>query len=102
MHSEHPHKPFPAFLLPWPADSEHIRALPAGTVPAGYNVRPHFLPDSGFPAAESGSVDNIIQIVNHPGAALPSTGGPGTNLIYLFGAMIISLAVTGLVMKRRK
>ena len=49
------------------------------------------------PAGASG-----FKVENEPGAALPSTGGPGTNLIYLLGIMLTSLAGTGLVMKRRK
>ena len=44
----------------------------------------------------------IITVKNEPGAALPNTGGPGTNLIYLFGIMLTGLAGTGLVMKRRR
>ena len=39
---------------------------------------------------------------NPPGAALPNTGGPGTNLIYLFGFLMTGLAGAGLVMKRRR
>ncbi len=42
-----------------------------------------------------------ISIKNEPGAVLPNTGGPGTNLIYLLGIMLTGLATAGLVMKRR-
>ncbi len=41
-------------------------------------------------------------IGNTPGATLPNTGGPGTNLIYLFGFLMTGLAGAGLVMKRRR
>ena len=44
----------------------------------------------------------IIRYGNPPGAALPNTGGPGTNLIYLFGFLMTGLAGAGLVMKRRR
>ena len=44
----------------------------------------------------------IITVKNTPGASLPNAGGPGTNLIYLFGIMLTGLAGTGLVMKRRR
>jgi LPXTG-motif cell wall-anchored protein len=44
----------------------------------------------------------IITVENTPGASLPNAGGPGTNLIYLFGIMLTGLAGTGLVMKRRR
>jgi LPXTG-motif cell wall-anchored protein len=42
------------------------------------------------------------RITNNPGAVLPSTGGPGTNLIYILGIMLTGLAGAGLVMKRRR
>jgi len=42
------------------------------------------------------------KIRNNAGVELPATGGPGTNLIYLFGIMLIGLAGGGLVMKRRR
>ena len=41
-------------------------------------------------------------IRNNAGVELPSTGGPGTNIIYLFGIMLTGLAGAGLVMKRRR
>ena len=41
-----------------------------------------------------------ISVKNEPGAALPNTGGTGTNIIYLFGIMLIALAGAGLMMKR--
>ena len=34
--------------------------------------------------------------------ALPNTGGPGTNMLYLLGIMLTGLAGAGLVMKRRR
>ena len=44
----------------------------------------------------------IIRIMNSAGYELPSTGGPGTHLIYLLGIIFTSLAGTGLMMKRRR
>ena len=41
-------------------------------------------------------------VPNTPGVALPSTGGPGTNLLYLLGITLIGLAGAGFVMKRRR
>lgn len=41
-------------------------------------------------------------IKNEPGAALPNTGGPGTNLIYLLGTILTALAGSGLVMRRKR
>jgi LPXTG-motif cell wall-anchored protein len=43
-----------------------------------------------------------LSVKNEPGAALPNTGGPGTNLIYLLGLMLTGLAGAGLLMKRRR
>ena len=44
--------------------------------------------------------DAVFIIPNEPGAALPSTGGPGTNMLYLLGITLIGLAGVGFVMKR--
>ena len=44
----------------------------------------------------------LLQIKNEPGAALPSTGGPGTDLTYLLGIMLTGLAGAGLVMRRKR
>ena len=44
----------------------------------------------------------FLTVKNTPGAALPNTGGPGTNLIYLLGFLMTGLAGAGLMMKRRR
>ena len=44
----------------------------------------------------------IIKVQNSAGFELPSTGGPGTNLIYLLGIILTSLAGLGLVMRKRR
>lgn len=43
-----------------------------------------------------------ITVPNNPGVELPSTGGVGTDLIYLFGTMLTGFAGAGLVMKKRQ
>ena len=43
-----------------------------------------------------------ITASNNPGVVLTSTGGPGTNLIYLFGFLITGIAGTGLVMRKKQ
>ena len=43
-----------------------------------------------------------ISIKNEPGAALPNTGGSGTNLIYLLGIMLTGISGMGLEKRRRK
>lgn len=49
-----------------------------------------------------GTVSADITVGNTPGAALPHTGGPGTNLFYLIGLLMMAFAGIGFVMKRRK
>lgn len=44
----------------------------------------------------------LLEVYNSAGVELPASGGPGTNLIYLFGIMLTGLAGAGLMMKRRK
>lgn len=50
--------------------------------------------------------DNVngytLTIKNIPGAELPYTGGPGTRLIYLFGALLMAISGTGFMLKRRR
>ena len=52
--------------------------------------------------AASGTENAKVTVSNEPGAELPSTGGPGTNMIYLLGITMIGLASAGFVMKRRR
>ncbi|SDM03028.1 LPXTG-motif cell wall anchor domain-containing protein/fibro-slime domain-containing protein [Sarcina sp. DSM 11001] len=50
--------------------------------------------------------DNVngytLTIKNTLGASLPATGGPGTKLFYLLGAMLTVLAGAGLVVRKRR
>ena len=43
-----------------------------------------------------------VKITNQSGYELPSTGGPGTNLIYFLGTILTVLAGVGLVMRKRR
>ena len=63
----------------------------------GITVAPAFV--SGNQAAVCDVEDDgiTIHIVNTAGTALPSTGGPGTNMLYLFGVLLTGLAGAGLV-----
>ena len=51
---------------------------------------------------ESAEARTTYKVGNTPGVALPSTGGPGTNLIYFLGIVLTGLAGGGLLMKRRR
>ena len=44
----------------------------------------------------------VVKVNNSSGYELPSTGGPGTKLFYLYGTMLTVLATTGLLLKRQK
>lgn len=54
------------------------------------------------PNAETGETTYTVSIRNETGYALPSTGGPGTNFIYLLGTILTALAGAGLVLKKRR
>jgi len=63
---------------------------------------------SGNPTGEQGTVTGSteagykVTVRNVTGVSLPSTGGPGTRLIYLLGTILIMLAATGLVMRKKR
>jgi LPXTG-motif cell wall-anchored protein len=44
----------------------------------------------------------IIKVQNSAGIVLPSTGGPGTNMIYLIGIMLTDIGGAGLVVRKRR
>ena len=48
------------------------------------------------------SNNKTFTVKNTPGAALPNTGGPGTNLLYLIGLMLTAFGSGGLMMKKRR
>ena len=50
----------------------------------------------------TGKTTYIVSIRNTTGVVLPSTGGLGTDLIYLLGIILTSLAGLGLVMRKRR
>lgn len=52
--------------------------------------------------ASSGDTPAEAKVGNEPGAALPSTGGPGTVMYYLLGIMLTGLAGAGLMMRKRR
>ena len=43
-----------------------------------------------------------LTVPNASGVSLPSTGGPGTNMIYLLGIILTGFAGAGLVLRRRR
>ena len=73
--------------------------MPPGTVPDSINV---IILVRLTLTSKDGLVIGSLQVKNTPGAALPNTGGPGTDLTYLLGIMLTGLAGTGLVIRRRR
>jgi len=71
------------------------------TVPAGYNKAA----DSTFTVAEHDyTADNLQQeadVTNNSGTELPSTGGIGTTIFYIIGAILVIGAGVVLVTRRR-
>ena len=43
-----------------------------------------------------------FRVGNTPGAALTSTGGPGTNILYLLGSLMLAFGSAGFVMRKRR
>ena len=48
------------------------------------------------------STSQAFIIENEPGTALPNTGGPGTTVFTLLGALLTGFAGAALVMRRRE
>jgi LPXTG-motif cell wall-anchored protein len=89
------------------ADGEYT--LTEKKPPEGYIITTNaysFTVEDGVITGDDIDVDEdgnyLITVTNEPGVALPSTGGSGTNLIYLLGIMLTGIAGTGLVMKKRR
>ena len=58
--------------------------------------------NTSAPTGATAAYDKGTIINQQAGVELPSTGGPGTNLIYLLGIMLSGFAGTGMLMKRRR
>ena len=75
--------------------------LVESTVPAGYNK----LDDTPVTIADSDvTLDNLAQtinVINNAGSVLPSTGGIGTTIFYVIGAILVLGAGILLVTRRR-
>ncbi|MBQ7059825.1 MAG: isopeptide-forming domain-containing fimbrial protein [Firmicutes bacterium] len=71
------------------------------TVPDGYNKAA----DSTFTIAEhdytAGNLEQTAEVINNSGSELPSTGGIGTTIFYVVGAILVLGASILLVTRRR-
>ena len=71
------------------------------TVPSGYNKAA----DRSFTIAEhdytAANLEQTAEVINNSGAELPSTGGIGTTIFYIIGAILVIGAGVLLVTRRR-
>ncbi|MBR2260046.1 MAG: hypothetical protein IJ899_22470 [Blautia sp.] len=88
----------------------------AGSDPKNWNATKTVVGNVTFTAAQAAVADDpetdedetvvatnaIFTVKNTPGAALPNTGGPGTNLIYLLGMILTAVGCCGIVMMRKR
>ena len=58
--------------------------------------------EAEYTMASEAEEENSFYIENEPGAELPSTGGPGTRLIYLFGIMLAMLGGAALLIRTKR
>ena len=90
-----------------------IKGLDAGTYyltetkqPDGYNklsapVKIVIAEDGTITIGESTSTVNQVEVENNTGSLLPSTGGMGTTLFYIFGAILVIGSGVVLITKKR-
>ena len=64
------------------------------------NLKIRLLDDAGG-LAKLVDGEFIIIVGNEPGAALPSTGGPGVGLLYLLGGVLTAFAGAGLLLRKK-
>ena len=80
-------------IVIWGLDNDEGYTLVETAPPAGYNQ----LKDEVVVE----DVDTVIDVLNNAGTELPSTGGIGTTLFYVFGGILMAAAAVLLVTKRR-
>ena len=77
------------------------------TAPKGYNKLDHRVmitinnTDLKATTTENTYTDGGVQVINNAGTTLPSTGGMGTTVFYVLGAVLVLGAVVLLVTKKR-
>lgn len=89
------------------ADTYYLREIAA---PAGYNKLADDVKVEINPTEDTDTDGNKIltlapvtaKINNHSGTELPTTGGMGTTIFYIAGALLVLLAVVLLFVKRRR
>ena len=69
-----------------------------GAVVAGSNV----LSEGVTHVPASGSDKDAYVIPNTPGAALPNAGGSGTRLFTILGSILLTFALSGILLIRRQ
>ena len=86
-------------------DSDDDYTLVEIQAPVGYNMLTEAVPVVWTEENEEGNpvdINNtVIDIENKSGTELPSTGGVGTTMFYIFGGILVLAAVVLLVTKKR-
>ena len=83
-------------IVIWGVDADDDYALHEVSPPTGYNTLPT---DKGVTVA---SGDNTrVDIENKSGSELPSTGGMGTKIFYVIGAVLV-IGAGGLLISRKR
>ena len=75
--------------------------LVENTVPAGYNPAADEEFEVEADNFESLELELTADVINNKGAELPSTGGIGTTIFYIIGAILVVGAGVVLVTRRR-
>ena len=83
-------------IVIWGVDADTDYSLEEITPPSGYNKLA-----AEVPVTVEAANNTRIDIENKAGSELPSTGGVGTTLFYVFGSMMVVGAAVVLVTKKR-
>ena len=75
--------------------------LEESTVPRGYNKAPDVEIVIAEKSATSSNLEKSITVTNQAGVELPSTGGIGTTIFYVIGAILVVGAGILLIFRRR-
>lgn len=83
-------------IVIWGVDADGDYTLEEINAPAGYNKL-----SEGVTVDVAAENNTKIDVENKAGTELPSTGGVGTTLFYIFGGLLVVAAVVLLVTKKR-
>ena len=92
-------------IVIWGVDSDNDYTLVETQAPEGYNQLSQSVLVNWTNADSNGNpidINNtVVDVENKSGTELPSTGGVGTTMFYIFGGVLVVAAVVLLVAKKR-